>query len=273
MFCPHCGTNLPDDTKFCSSCGASLATAEAPQQAQPQYQQPEQQAYQQPQYRQPQQAYQQPQYQQPQQAYQQPQYQQQAYQQPQYQQQAYQQPQYQQPYGQPVYGAPAPMALTMKWFKFLIYFAMWASAVLNAFNAYAFFSDYRYTEKGTSFQKFYYSLFDGLQALDIVVGILCIVAAVIAIVTRFRLASFHKDGPKWLSMVYALNILISLVYVIGVIIVVENAAAPGANTEKLLWGEDSVFQLQSYVGTMIGGVLMIGLNGVYFKKRKHLFTK
>lgn len=248
MFCPHCGTNLPDDTKFCTACGASLATAEAPQQAPvapaPEYQQPEQQPQQQ--------AYQQPQYQQPQQ-------------------QAYQQPQ--QPYAQPVYGAPAPMALTMKWFKFLIYFALWASAVLNAINAYAFFSDYRYTDKGTSFQKLYYSLFDGLQALDIVVGILCLVAIVIAIVTRFRLASFRKDGPKWLSMVYALNILISLVYVIGVIIVVENAAAPGANTEKLLWGEDSVFQLEGYVGTMISGVLMIGLNGVYFKKRKHLFAK
>jgi hypothetical protein len=65
MFCPKCGTQLRDSSKFCGSCGYSLgAPAEraAPQQQhQPQYQQPQ---YQQ-QYQQQYQRYQQPMYQQP----------------------------------------------------------------------------------------------------------------------------------------------------------------------------------------------------------------
>ena len=93
MFCPNCGAQIPDGTKFCTSCGASLEATQQPQQ-QPQYQQPQQQYQQQPQYQQSsqQQYQQQSQYQQPQQQYQQ------QYQQPQYQQ--YQQSQYQQQYYQ-----------------------------------------------------------------------------------------------------------------------------------------------------------------------------
>ena len=63
MFCPNCGAQIPDGTKFCTSCGASLEAAQQPQQ-QPQYQQPQQQYQQPPQYQQSQyqQQYQQQQY-------------------------------------------------------------------------------------------------------------------------------------------------------------------------------------------------------------------
>ena len=30
MFCPQCGEKNPDDSKFCSKCGAALVIAEAP---------------------------------------------------------------------------------------------------------------------------------------------------------------------------------------------------------------------------------------------------
>ncbi len=30
MFCPHCGASNPDDTRFCTNCGASLAAGSAP---------------------------------------------------------------------------------------------------------------------------------------------------------------------------------------------------------------------------------------------------
>ena len=108
MFCNNCGAQIPDGSPFCPSCGAQQA------------QQAQQQAYQQ----QPQ-GYQQP--------YQQQGYQQQAYQQP-YQQQAYQQQGYQQPYGQQAYQQPYGQQIPqqgMKWHKFLVYFALWANAILN----------------------------------------------------------------------------------------------------------------------------------------------
>ena len=67
MFCPNCGSQNPEGTVFCASCGTKM-TAE--QTAQPVFQQPvfQQPAPQQPVYQQP--VYQQPTYQQP--VYQQP---------------------------------------------------------------------------------------------------------------------------------------------------------------------------------------------------------
>lgn len=47
MFCPKCGSNVPDSTKFCPTCGALLAdeAQQAPAtEPQPQYQQPVYQA-------------------------------------------------------------------------------------------------------------------------------------------------------------------------------------------------------------------------------------
>ena len=103
MYCKNCGAFVQDGAPFCSNCGAQQNAA-----------QPQQPTYQQ-------QTYQQPPYQQ--QNYQQPPYQQQAYyQQPPYQQQAY----YQQPAGD-----PRNQGMPMGWYKFLIYFALFAGAVLN----------------------------------------------------------------------------------------------------------------------------------------------
>ena len=48
MFCPKCGSNVPDSTKFCPTCGEMLAGEPAQQapvaEPQPQYQQPVYQA-------------------------------------------------------------------------------------------------------------------------------------------------------------------------------------------------------------------------------------
>ena len=55
MFCMNCGTQLPDGSRFCSSCGAPQQADAAPTFQQPAYQQPvyQQPAYQQPAYAQP----------------------------------------------------------------------------------------------------------------------------------------------------------------------------------------------------------------------------
>lgn len=44
MFCPNCGTQIPDGSAFCQNCGARLTAAQPVQQ--PQYQQPQQAPYQ-----------------------------------------------------------------------------------------------------------------------------------------------------------------------------------------------------------------------------------
>ena len=109
MFCPSCGSQIPDGSAFCPTCGTNAMQANAPAAApapQPYQQQPQQQPYQQ----QPQ--YQQPQYQQPQQQYGQP-YQQQG---------GYPQPpaSMQQQYGQPAMGAQANYTSLGGWLLFFV---------------------------------------------------------------------------------------------------------------------------------------------------------
>ena len=53
MFCPHCGTQLPDGTAFCTSCGQPTAQQPSPDQQAFQQQPYQQQPYQQQPYQQP----------------------------------------------------------------------------------------------------------------------------------------------------------------------------------------------------------------------------
>lgn len=53
MFCPKCGAQIADDSRFCPKCGNSITPQAAPPPPQPIYQQPQQPVYQQPGYQQP----------------------------------------------------------------------------------------------------------------------------------------------------------------------------------------------------------------------------
>ena len=248
MLCPNCGTDVSSAGCFCPNCGTPLQASKpamdtAPQ---PQYQQPQ---YQQPQYQQPQ--YQQPQYQQPQ--YQQPQYQQPQYQQPQYQQPQYQQPQYQQPY-QPM----QPAAPQMNWYKFLIYFALFAGAVVNAINAVRFLTG---VVNGAE-SEMLYSFLPSWQVVDIIVGLLLIVTAAASVFTRFRLSGYYKNGPACLYLTYGLAALSNVVYLIGVSLVISGVGIS-------LTAADIV----PTVTSIVVSIVMIVVNVVYFNKRKYLFNK
>ena len=221
MICPKCGSVVDDNCKFCASCGAALMQQEP---AQPQYQQPQ---------------YQQPQYQQPQ--YQQPQYQQ-----PQYQQPPYGAPQYQ-------YGAPADPyhGHPMKWYKFLIYFALFAGAVLNIFSAISYFTGSSYGSDA----GLYYSYFPGLKAADIVFGIIVIGVAVLMIYTRMALAKFKKNGPKLLYLTYGVSLGVTIIYLIAVSVIIGSAAA-----------------LTSSIPSIGTSLAFLVINMTYFRKRMDLFV-
>ena len=247
MICPKCGTVVNDGVRFCPACDAVMPASQTYQQ--PQYQQPQ---YQQPQYQQPQ--YQQPQYQQPQ--YQQPQYQQPQYQAPQ--QPQYQQPQYQAPQ-QPQYQPGAPLnqtpALGMGWFKFLIYFALFASAVLNAANAIRVFG-----EMSTDEAKIAYELVDGAQALDMILAIGLLGMACLAIFARVRLAGYYKNGPTLLNSVYLGVAAIQLINVVGLYMILPEEAM-------------EYYDFSGNFSNMAMSIAMVAANTTYFKKRAHLFVK
>ena len=183
---------------------------------------------------------------------QQAQYQQPQYQQPQYQQPQYQQPQYQQPYYQPPQNTQPPMG--MAWYKFLIYFALFAGAILNLISGISMLNG-TYTENA----ELVYGFFDGWEALDQLTGALMIGAAVLGFVTRFRLSGYCKNGPTLLKLTYVAAAAINLVYVIGINSILSSAML-------------SQLDFTSFYTSIAVSIAMVAANHVYFDKRSHLFV-
>ena len=96
-------------------------------------------------------------------------------------------------------------------------------------------------------------------ALDMFVGAALIALAALAIFTRFRLAGYHKNGPKLLTLMYASTIIINVIYYIGVAIVLPDAIADAVNTSSLITGS-------------LTSIAMIFINKTYFEKRASLFV-
>ena len=80
----------------------------------------------------------------------------------------------------------------MKWYKFLIYFSLFASAVLNAISAIMYFKGASYGDSA----DLVYDAFPGLQAIDVVCGMAFIGLAIMALVTRSALYWNKRKGPQ-----------------------------------------------------------------------------
>lgn len=227
MFCSKCGTQLNDDQAFCSNCGA-------PTNAQPQPQSNPYQAPQQPQGN------------------------------PYQYNQAPQQPP-QAPYGQPYGYAPqqspygfAPIG--MKWFKFLIYFLLFANVIFNIIGGITALTGAQYTVEGENVSAFVYAFYPTLKTMDIIYGISCIALAAFQIYVRFALASYKAVAPKCIMIMYVATAAIISIYSFAVMAIVPESVVSSGE----LAGQA--------VGSIIGGVVMVLLNNTYFNKRKHLFV-
>lgn len=157
---------------------------------------------------------------------------------------------------QPVYVQQPNMqaAQPMGWFKFLIYFGLFAGAVLNVINAISFFTGSQYGSVG----NMVYIVFPSLKAIDIVTAILMLGAAVLAIFTRVQLAGYKKKGPTLVMAVYGLNALINIFYVIGVALSVGNLIDASSYSSNVV--------------VAIVSIVMIVVNNIYFKKRSNMFV-
>ena len=234
MFCQNCGAQNPDNARVCGNCGQVLTPVQPqqPQYQQPQYAQPQQPQYQQPQYAQPQQP-----------QYQPPQYAQQA-------QQQFQNFRNADPKGW-YNGHP------MGWYKFLIYFLLFASAVLNVIMAIVYFSGGQYTYNGYNISSAVYAYYPGLHVVDIIYGIAALGLAAFAIVTRNALAGLKVSGPKFVLYMYAASAAINFLYAVLALII--------AGSDALSWF--------SIIFSIIYSAVLIYLNKVYFDKRKELFVR
>ena len=146
--------------------------------------------------------------------------------------------------------------MPMKWYKFLIYFALFAGALLNLVNGIRLLTGSAYGSDA----YFVYSYFSGLKALDIFAGLFLISIAVFGIYTRFQLAGYKTNAPTMLLALYAGSVAYSLIYLIGIKSIVSSY-------------DMQYIDLSGVYGGIAGGIVMIVLNAVYFNKRKHLFNK
>ena len=215
MYCRFCGTKIPDNVKFCPECGANLAPvpSAAPEESAPA---------------------------------------------------APAAPEIPTPFDPTPYD-PAPYSADsfasadvaaapqrgMKWFKFIIYFQLWAGMLVNLVTAGKYFTGAYY--EGNA--EMVYRFFPALQPLDIVMGVGCLALAVYAVVVQRALAKFRAKGPMMYYLMYIVNTAVTVLYlIIGSIIIGQSAFTA------------------EVAGSIIGSIVMIFINIPYFNNRKHLFV-
>ena len=215
MYCRFCGTKIPDNVKFCPECGANLAPvpSAAPEESAPA---------------------------------------------------APAAPEIPTPFDPTPYD-PAPYSADsfasadvaaapqrgMKWFKFIIYFQLWASMLVYLVTAGKYFTGAYY--EGSA--EMVYDFFPALQPLDIVMGVFCLALAVYAVVVQRALAKFRAKGPMMYYLMYIVNTAATVLYLlIGSIIIGQSAFTA------------------EVAGSIIGSLVMLFVNIPYFNNRKHLFV-
>ena len=133
--------------------------------------------------------------------------------------------------------------LGMKWFHFLIYFVLWLNAIVCGIEGFA-------------------ALAISTGTIDTVYGVAMIVFALFCVITRSRLAKFKKGAPACLYAFYILgNIVIILAYNIATLVFTNSLSEL-----------PSMLMDPELIGNIVGTIIVIALNKVYFGKRKYLFV-
>lgn len=151
--------------------------------------------------------------------------------------------------------AEAPSAaapdLPMKWYKFLVYFALFASLVINILSGVGYIKGIHYL--GMADQV--YAAYPVMKFVDIAMGVYSIGYAILALATRNNLARFSKKAPAMVTWLYALPPVVSLFY---------------AGAASLALGQ-SAFDGQ-IIGSLLYSAFLLAANIRYFKRREHMFV-
>lgn len=163
---------------------------------------------------------------------------------------------YQQPY------TYQQMELPMNWYKFVIYFLFFANAVINVIGAIGYFSGSTTSAlaEGMVSANWIYAMYPALRGLMYFMGIVALASAVLAIVGRQWMAHFDKRGIIALAVLYIIGIVSNVIYMVGLMTIIQVGI-----------GDLGVTAISSMIGSIVGGVVALVLNMIYFKKRAHLF--
>ena len=161
------------------------------------------------------------------------------------------------------YAYPPATALPMKWYKFLINFALFFSVVLNANSGVQLINGDQYRDGNVDMSGLVYSQFGALKTVDVVAGIVMIAFALFTLYVRSRLAGYCKNGPKMLLLLYILGFAYTVLYTAAVYITLASYGVSLNIVDFLLTGSVTV--------AVVDGVMFV-INLEYFRNRKHLFV-
>lgn len=148
--------------------------------------------------------------------------------------------------------------MPMKWYKFVIYFQLFANAVVNVVNAIPVFTGSLYGADS----DYIYNMVSGLKILDLVYGAGMIAVAVLAIVARNQLKHFSAKGPATYYKVLILSMVLAAGYTMLSSMVISGSAL-GPYYEP---------QYTTMVSSLASSLIMLFCNKTYFGKRAHLFV-
>ena len=167
-----------------------------------------------------------------------------------------QQPYAQQSYAQQVYAQQDRFGgVPMAWHKFLVYFSLWAGALMNLLQGIVCLTGAQY-----DYPEIVYRVIPDLKAPDVLYGVLLILLAVFGVITAVNLLKLKKGAPKLLLLLYFAAAAASLIYAIW---------AAGVLSD---YTDEVSTIIAAAIASVIMAVVMIIINHIYYKKRAHLFV-
>lgn len=147
----------------------------------------------------------------------------------------------------------------MKWYKFLIYFSLFAGALLNFSTGVQYLSGQIYLTQGLSESdiQYFYIRYPAHKTLDLIYGLVGCGFAAFAFFTRSQLAKYHRIGPMCVYIYAGVAAFCSSMYTI---------------LSCILAYADVMQFLPQILAQIIVSAIYIWLNYVYFRKRSALFT-
>lgn len=139
----------------------------------------------------------------------------------------------------------------MRWYRFIIWFYLYASAVIGVLVGVGEITGVVYLDMAETF----YTLFPMLQVVNVFFGVMQILLAVIALYVRRQLARWKVMAPRYLLMYQIFCLVYYAAYLAGTSLVLGEAAVD--------WLAGGYILLQ---------VLLLAVNGAYFHRRQEMFN-
>ncbi len=144
--------------------------------------------------------------------------------------------------------------LGMKWYKFIIYFQLFASMLMLIRDGFMAATGSHYGED----MEFVYALWPSLKIIDILYANICFLLVIFAFYVRMSLAKYRERGPKLYLALLLCNVVLPFLYF---------AAASLATGISVL-----EFLSANIIASALVLIVLFFVNKKYFNKRRHLFT-